>query len=147
MKKITRTFILITVFFIYQTTFCQNKNNCPNKLSFFAYSLPIDGIDWYVPIKYNITKEFIDLNIRKENKDELYIRFKIIEILICDFKDINNCNLKYKVLTFDEESDSFGDRQSEIEFKFSDGKGKIYIQHPNFPGISSDATSIDKKQP
>jgi hypothetical protein len=82
MKNITRIFILIAVFFINQTAFCQiNKNNCPNELSFFANNLPVDGIDWYVPIKYNVKGEFIDLNILKENKDELYIRFKIIETL------------------------------------------------------------------
>jgi hypothetical protein len=48
--------------------------------------------------------------------------------------------LKYKVLTYDEETNSYEKRQSEIEFKFSNGKGKIYIQHPNFPQIISDAS-------
>lgn len=38
--------------------------------------------------------------------------------------------------------DTFGERQSEIEFKFSDVKGKIYIRHPNFPEISSDVTTF-----
>lgn len=108
-------------------------------------SLPIDGVDWYVSIKYNIIGEFIDLNIRKENKDELYIRFKIIETLKCDFIDVKNCDLKYKILTYDEDTDSFDERQSEIEFKFSDGKGKIYIRHANFPEISSDATTFEKE--
>jgi len=145
MKNITRILILITIFFINQTAICQiNKSNCPDGLSFFANSLPIDGVDWYVPIKYNITGEFIDLNIRKENKNELYIRFKIIETLKCDFRDVKNCDLKYKVLTYDEETNSYEERQSEIEFKFLDGKGKIYIRHPNFPEIISDAKSIDK---
>ncbi|WP_394665483.1 hypothetical protein [uncultured Chryseobacterium sp.] len=146
MKKITRIFILMTVFFINQTAFCQiNKNDCPSELSFFADSLPIDGVDWYVPVKYDITREFIDLKIRKDNKDELYIRFKIIETLKCDFKNMYDCDMKYKVLTYDEETDSYQEKKSEIEFKFSEGKGKIYIRHPNFPEIISDATSIDKK--
>ena len=57
---------------------------------------------------------------------------------------MNNCNLKYKVLTYDEETDLYEQRISEIEFKFSDGKGKIYIKHPNFPQIVSDTTSINK---
>ncbi|KQT20669.1 hypothetical protein ASG22_16985 [Chryseobacterium sp. Leaf405] len=134
------------MFFIYETAFSQiNKNNCSYELSFFAYNLPIDEVDWYVPIKYNITGEFIDLNIRKENKDELYILFKIIETLKCDFRDVNDCDLKYKILTYDEDTDSFGERQSEIEFKFSDGEGKIYVRHPNFPEISSDATTFEKE--
>lgn len=62
----------------------------------------------------------------------------------CDFINLSNCKLKYKVLTYDEETNSYEQRISEIEFNFSDGKGKIYIQHPNFPLITSDATSIDK---
>jgi len=131
--------------FINQLAYCQiNQNNCPDRLNFFANSLPIDGVDWYVPIKYNITGEFIDLNIWKDYKDELYIRFKIIETLKCDFRDGKNCNLKYKVLTYDEDTDRFEERQSEIEFRFSDGKGKIYIRHPNFPEINSDATTFEK---
>lgn len=145
MKNITRIFILVTALFINQAAFSQiNKNDCPSELSYFADSLPIDGVNWYVPLKYNITREYIDLKIRKDNKDELYIRFKIIETLKCDFRDIQNCDLIYKVLTYDEDADSFGERQSEIEFKFSDGKGKIYIRHPNFPEISSDATTFEK---
>lgn len=76
----------------------------------------------------------------------MFIRFKIIENLNCDFKDAGNCDLKYKILTYDEETNSYGERSSQIEFKFSDGKGKIYIQHPNFPEIISDAVVEDKSQ-
>lgn len=94
--------------FITQTVFYQlKKTPVRTGLSFFATSLPVDGVDWYMPIKYNITGEFIDLNIRKDNKDELYIRFKITKTLKCDFKDEKNCDLKYKVLTYDEDTRYF----------------------------------------
>ncbi|UKB77934.1 hypothetical protein [Chryseobacterium sp. MEBOG07] len=129
----------------WQSLFCQaSENNCPNNLTYFAYSLPIDGEKWYVPIKYEIRDNLIDLKIRRTNKDELFIRFKIIENLICDFKDVNHCNLKYKVLTYDEETNLYEQRVSQIEFKFSDREGKIYIQHSNFPQIISEATSIEE---
>ncbi|RNA62650.1 hypothetical protein D1631_12240 [Chryseobacterium nematophagum] len=126
--------------FLYQTI----ENNCPNNISYFAFSLPIDEEKWFVPIRYDIMENLIDLKIRHKDKDELFIRFKIIKILNCDYKDINNSHLKYKVLTYDEKTNSYGKRESIIEFKFSDGKGKIHIQHPNFPIITSDATAINK---
>ncbi|VEE10913.1 Uncharacterised protein [Chryseobacterium gleum] len=130
-----------------QPSFCQTlENNCPKSLTYFAYTLPIDGDKWYTPIKYYIQNDLIDLKIIHKEKDELFIRFKIVEKLICDFKDINNCNLKYKVLTYDEETNLYEQRVSEIEFKFSNGKGKIYIQHPNFPQIVSDATSMNESK-
>ena len=103
----------------------------------------MEGVDWYVPIKYSINNDLIDLDIRKNNKKELFIRFKIIEILECKFIDINNSSLKYKIETYDEESNTYGEKQSEIEFKFSNGKGKIYIRHPNFPEIISDASVME----
>ncbi|NML71868.1 hypothetical protein HHL23_19005 [Chryseobacterium sp. RP-3-3] len=83
------------------------------------------------PLRYNIQADLIDLKIIQKEKDELFIRFKIVETLLCDFKDISNCNLKYKVLTYNEETDSYEKKVSQIEFKFSDGKGKINIQHPD----------------
>lgn len=132
------------VFLFSQSLFSQtidNENNCPKEVTYFAYNLPIDGANWFVPIKYNITEKFIDLKIRRKNIEELFIRFKIIENLNCDFKDIGNCDLKYRVLTYDEETNSYEERQSEIEFKFSNNKGQIYIQHPNFPKIISNAAT------
>lgn len=138
MKK-TLNIITFIMFLICQTIFGQiEKKDCPNKVSYLAYSLD----DWYVPIKYEISGDLIDLKIRKKDTDELFIRFKIIKNLNCDFIDVNNCKLKYKILTYDEKTDSFEKRESEIEFNFLKGKGKIYIQHPNFPQIVSEATSI-----
>lgn len=142
-----KSFIIIILTSVWQSLFCQTlENNCPNNLIYFAYSLPIDGEKWYVPIKYEIHGDLIDLKIRHKDNDELFIRFKIIKRLICDFKDVGNSNLKYKVLTYDEETGLYEKKISEIEFKFSDAKGEIYIQHPNFPLITSAATSIDKTQ-
>lgn len=142
-----KLFIIFVLSSVWQSLFCQTlENNCPKSLTYFAYTLPIDGNKWYTPIKYEIQNDLIELKILNKEKDELFIRFKIVENLICDFKNTDNCNLKYKILTYDEETDSYEQRVSEIEFKFSDGKGKIYIQHPNFPLITSDATSIDKAQ-
>ncbi|SUX48774.1 hypothetical protein [Chryseobacterium indoltheticum] len=132
--------LIILSLFISPSLFCQDKiDNCPHEASYLAYSLD----DWYIPIKYEILENFIDLKIKKKDKVELYIRFKISENLNCEFLDANNCNLKYKVLTYDEETNSFEKRESEIEFNFVNGKGKINIQHPNFPLISSDATSVE----
>ncbi|MDR6371296.1 hypothetical protein J2795_002917 [Chryseobacterium bernardetii] len=140
-----KLFIIITIFSVWQSLFCQTiENNCPKNLTYFASTIPIDGDKWYAPIKYNIQNGIIDLKIIHKEKEELFIRFKIIENLICDFKNMNNCNLKYKVLTYDEETDLYEQRISEIEFKFFDGKGKIYIKHPNFTQIVSDATSINE---
>ncbi|MCE4065209.1 hypothetical protein LXM63_08875 [Chryseobacterium gleum] len=137
-------FIITILFSACQLLFCQVlNNNCPKNLTYFASSLPIEGNDWYVPIKYDIVDDLIDLKIRHKEKDELFIRFKIIENLSCNFKDAGNCDLKYKILTYNEETNSYEKRQSEIEFKFSNGKGKIYIQHPNFPRIISDSSVID----
>ncbi|WP_288447779.1 hypothetical protein [uncultured Chryseobacterium sp.] len=144
LKKIFLIFVLSSV---WQSLFCQTiKNNCPKNLTYFAYTLPIDGNKWYAPIKYEILNDLIELKILNKENDELFIRFKIVENLICDFKNTNNCNLKYKILTYDEETNSYEQRLSEIEFKFSDGKGKIYIQHPNFPLITSDAISTYEVQ-
>lgn len=138
MKKI----ITLLLFLICQSIFGQIlTKDCPKKVSYFAISLD----DWYIPIKYNIIGDLIDLKIKQKDKDELFIRFKIIEALKCNFKDADNNNLKYKILTYDEETNSYEERQSEIEFKFSKGKGKIYIQHPNFPVIISEATTLDEK--
>ncbi|MCI3937790.1 hypothetical protein MQX03_11295 [Chryseobacterium aahli] len=136
----------IIVLSFWQSLFCQNLENCPKNLTYFAYTLPIDGDKWYTPIKYKIQSDVIDLKIIHKEKEELFIRFKIVENLICDFKNINNCNLKYKILTYDEETDSYEQRVSEIEFKFSEGIGKICIQHPNFPQIVSDATTINESK-
>lgn len=142
-----KLFIIIILTSVWQSLFCQTlENNCPNNLIYFAYSLPIDGEKWYLPIKYEIIEDLIDLKIRKKDKEELFIRFKIIEKIICNFKNIDNSNLKYKVLTYDEETGSYEKKISEIEFKFSNGKGEIYIQHPHFPLIISEATSRDKIQ-
>lgn len=141
-KKIL-VIIAIVLSLVNQNLFSQRlKDTCPNNITYFAYNLPINDVNWYVPIKYDITEGLIDLKIRHESKDELFIRFKIIENLQCDFKDIGNCDLKYIVLTYDEESETYGERKSEIVFSFSNGKGKIYIQHPNFPQILSDATIV-----
>ncbi|MFN4363305.1 hypothetical protein [Chryseobacterium hispalense] len=143
-KKLLLIIILTSV---WQSLFCQTlENKCPNNLIYFAYSLPIDGEKWYVPIKYEIQGGLINLKIRHKDNDELFIRFKIIKKIICNFKNIDNSNLKYKVLTYDEETGSYEKKISEIEFKFSNGKGEIYIQHPNLPLITSEATSIDKTQ-
>ena len=49
---------------------------------------------------------YTDLKVKKKDIDEWYIRFKIIENINCEFVDANNCNLKYKVLTYDEETNS-----------------------------------------
>lgn len=137
MKKII-TFIL---FLICQSIFGQIlTKDCPKKVSYFAFSLD----DWHIPIKYNIVGDLIDLKIKKKEDDELFIRFKIIETLKCNFKDADNNNLKYRILTYDEETNSYEERQSEIEFEFSHGKEKIYIRHPNFPVIISEATSLDQ---
>ncbi|MET3038336.1 hypothetical protein ABXT08_19790 [Chryseobacterium sp. NRRL B-14859] len=142
-----KLFIIIILSSVWQSLFCQtSENNCPNNLIYFAYSLPVEDERWYLPIKYEIQGDLIDLKIRHKDKDELFIRFKIIKKLMCNFKDIDNSNLKYEVLTYDEETNSYEKRISEIEFKFSNGKGQIYIQHPNFPPIVSDATSIDEAQ-
>ncbi|MCC2590916.1 hypothetical protein [Chryseobacterium sp. MFBS3-17] len=143
MIRIILRFYSFCLYFVASFAFSQhNKNDCPEELSYFAYSLPMDGIDWFVPIKYQINKPFIDLKIKKESKEELFIRFKIIETLKCDFEDINNSNLKYTVLIYDEDTDTFGENQSEIEFKFSNGKGVIFIRHPSSVEIVSEATVI-----
>lgn len=139
--------IVIILFSINQSFFCQaGGNNCSKNVTYFANNLPMDGANWFVPIKYSVNNDLIDLYILRKDKDELFIRFKIIENLKCDFKNAGNCNIKYKVLTYDEESRSYGERKSEIEFSFSNGKGKINIQHPNFPEIISDATVSDSNK-
>lgn len=147
MKNFFFKTLIIYIILCSNTIKCQiSIYTCPNKICYFAYNLPIDGNKWYVPIKYEISGDLIDLKIKRKDKEELFIRFKIIKNLNCDFTDVNNCKLKYKILTYDEETNSYEKRESEIEFNFENGKGKIYIRHPNFPEIISDATSDFKKE-
>lgn len=142
MKKILISFLWIVLIFHYSLFSSQKMdNNCPKEITYYATSFPIDGIDWYVPIKYTTKGNLIDLVIVKNKNEELFIRFKISETLECNYKDNKNSNSKYKVLTYDEVTDSYGEKISEIEFKFSDGKGKIFIRHPNFPEIVCNATT------
>jgi len=142
MKLITHRIFKFCLIFYVSLFFGQNiKNICPNELSFFASSLPIEGADWYFPIMYYVNNDLIDLKIKRDenSNEEVFIRFKIIEITHCNFINDGNLNIIYKVLTFDEEKKNYENKISEIQFKFSNCKGKIYIRHPNFSVIESDA--------
>ena len=139
MKKLFQKFFVFFCIFYFSFLNSQIKT-CLTELVFYAYSLPIDGVDWYVPIKYDVNNDLIDLEIirGKNNNEELFIRFKIIETIQCKFINDGNLDIIYKVVTYNEEKNVYAKKISEIQFKFFDCKGKIYIRHPNFPVIESD---------
>ena len=72
-----------------------------------------------------MNNDLIDLEIigGKNNNEELFIRFKIIETIQCKFINDGNLDIIYKVVTYNEEKNVYDKKISEIQFKFFDCKG------------------------
>jgi len=93
------------------------------------------------PLKYDIHDGFIEVKEMRKDKDELLNTYKIAKVVKCNFRNPANSNLIFKINSYDQVSDSYGDKESEIEINIMEGKGKIFIRQPGLPEMANRATA------
>ncbi|MCS3529607.1 hypothetical protein [Chryseobacterium sp. JUb7] len=95
-----------------------------------------------LPLKYNIVDGFIEVKEMRKDKDELLTTYKISKVVKCNYRNPSNSNLIFKINSYDKVSDTYGDKESEIEINIMEGKGKIFVRQPGLPEIANRASSM-----
>lgn len=142
-NSMLQRFSAITCFvFLLLSSFAFGQDiPCVNSGTYYTFS---SGKGF--PLKYEIIEGFVEVKEIRKDRDELINTYKISKVVKCNYKNPANANLVFKINPYDKVSDTYSERESELEINITDGKGKIFFRQPNLPEMSSRATSMAPKR-